>query len=383
MPQFARKYKLPCTGCHDALAYPRLNDVGYKFRRAGFRMPENIGQEELTDFSTTDYFSARVQVDNTTDVTREGGSTDSSNTFTGQLSLYALTGSFQKYFGSETELAFTAGGEAEIENAYASVVYGSQELWFTTRAGVFHTFDGLGGSDRSLGPSRPLIFDLTPNHNQDTLMRMAEQNRIGIDVGLQWGNTSLSVEVVNRAQLVVEDGEVRPRTIGPDAGGGKDLIVVANQILGTHSGLSTYWAHGRVALPIDAAAFTEGANLDTWNNPYDKFGAFASGGAGPLLVLGGAQLGFDRALEPGGGRKRFKSIGGFVEMDVALRPFAVGYVRADYFDPSASLADNHIFAGTIGTLFHQDWVSITPELQIRRLPDATAASLIVHASVIY
>ena len=28
-PMFARKYKLPCSACHDVLAYPRLNDVGF------------------------------------------------------------------------------------------------------------------------------------------------------------------------------------------------------------------------------------------------------------------------------------------------------------------------------------------------------------------
>ena len=77
MPQFARKFKLPCAACHDALTFPRLNDVGYKFRRAGFRMPENIGKEELTDFSMADYFSARAQADSTTDVTSQSGTMSS------------------------------------------------------------------------------------------------------------------------------------------------------------------------------------------------------------------------------------------------------------------------------------------------------------------
>lgn len=384
MPQFARKYKLACTGCHDALAYPRLNDVGYKFRRAGFRMPENIGKEELTEFTTSDYFSARVQADSTTDVDRVSGSTDSSNTFTGELSFFALTGSFQKYFASETELAIAPGEAPEIENAYARVVYGDEHLWFTARAGVFHAFEGLGASDRALGPSRPLIFDLTPNQNQDTLMRMVELNRIGVDVGVQWENTSLSIEVVNRARPEVSDGAITPMAISADNGGGKDLIVVANHILGTRSGISAYWAHGQVALPTDPTGMASGTSEDTWNNQYDKIAAFASGGWNRLLFLGGAQLGFDHAIDMGTGEKtQFRSIGGFVEANVGITPYAVGYLRADFFDPSTSVADNHVFAGTIGAMLFQDWVSITPELQVRRLTDETTAAFVVHANVIY
>ena len=32
---FGRKYKMDCSGCH-APAVPRLNAVGYRFRRVGF-----------------------------------------------------------------------------------------------------------------------------------------------------------------------------------------------------------------------------------------------------------------------------------------------------------------------------------------------------------
>ncbi len=384
MPQFARKYKMPCSGCHDALAYPRLNDVGYKFRRAGFRMPENIGKEELSDFTMADYFSARAQIDSTTGLDRINGATTSSNTFTGEMNLYALTGSFQKYFASETELTISPGGSPDVENAYGRVVYGGKDLWVTARAGVFHAFEGLGASDRSLGPSRPLIFDLTPNHNQDTLMRMVELNRIGVDVGVQWEDTSLSVEIVNRAHPEIADGAIAPMAIGADGGGGKDLIVVANQILGTRSGLSAYWAHGTVALPSDPTAFAAGTGTETWNNRYDKLAAFASGGTDSLLFLGGAQLGFDHALDmTSGASTRFTSIGGFVEANLGVTPYLVGYVRADYFDPSTSVDRNHVIAGTVGALIYQDWVSIIPELQVRRMSDETTAAFVVHANVIY
>lgn len=387
MPQFARKYKMPCTGCHDAGAFPRLNDVGYLFRRAGFRMPENIGKDELSDFEVSDYFSARVQADSTTGLSAQSGSSmQSTNTFSGELNFYALTGSFQKYFATETELAISPGDGTEVENAYARVVYGNENLWFEARGGIFHAFEGLGASDRSIGPSRPLIFDLTPNHNQDTLMRMVELNRIGAEVGVQWQNTSLSVEVLNRAHAEVADGAISPMATSTDTGGGKDIIVVANQILGTRSGLSAYWAHGEVPLPVDEAGFIAGSNTSTWNNKYDKFGAFASGGWSRLLFLGGVQLGYDHALDMSTGtavQSRFTSLGGFVEANLGITPWATGYLRADYFDPSTSVSNNHVIAGTAGALIWHDYVSIAPEMQVRRLSGETDTSIIVHANVIY
>ena len=385
LPQFARKYHMPCTGCHDALAFPRLNDVGYKFRRAGFRMPENIGKDELQDYTVDNYLSARVIADNTTTVVHQSGSTDTQNTWTGEFHLYALCGSFQKYFATETEVTVSPDAGAEVENAYVRFVYGDQHLWFEARAGIFHAFEGLGASDRSLGPSLPLIFDLTPNENQDTLMRMAELNRIGAEVGLQWEETSLSLEVVNRAHPVVDNGELAPEATTADSGGGKDLIVVANQILGTRSGLSAYWAHGRVALPIDEPGFIAGTSTATWNDQYDKLAAFASGGWSKLLFLGGAQLGFDHALAMGGGNtSRFTSIGAYAEANFGLAPWAYAWLRADYFDPSTSASDNEVFAGTAGLLFWQTWVSIAPELQVRHITNGeTDGSLVVEINAIY
>lgn len=384
LPQFARKYKMACTGCHDALAYPRLNDVGFKFRRAGFRMPEMIGQDELADYTLDNYFGAAVRADNATNVTRDGGSTDSLNTFEGELALYALTGSFAKYFASQTEVGLAPGESVEIENAYVRAVYGGEELWLTARAGVFHAIEGFGGSDRSLGPSRPLVFEVAANQGQDTLLSVPELDRVGVDVGVQWQNTSLSVEVVNRTRLEVAEGEVGLSGITPDGRSGKDLIVVANQLLGTRSGLSAYWAHGRVALPVDPDMFAAETNEDTFDDVYDKLAVFASAGTGTLLGLAGAQVGFDQALDPVSAMKsRFTSVGGFVEGDLALAPYCVGYLRLDYVDPSTDASGNQIFGGALGALLYQSSVSIVPELTLRRTTDETAGGLFIRARAIY
>lgn len=384
LPQFARKYKLDCSGCHDALAFPRLNDVGYKFRRAGFRMPENIGQDELADYAIDNYFSAAVEGANVTNVMRDGGSTDSLNTFTGGLSLYALTGSFEKYFASQTELGLAPGEGPEIENAYVRAVYGKQNLWLSARAGVFHAIEGLGGSDRSLGPSRPLIFEVAADQGQDTLLLVSEPSRIGVDVGVQWGNTSLGVEVVNRIRPAVEDGEVTAMGIVPDTRSGKDLIVVANQILGARSSLSAYWMRGAVPLPVDPDMFAAGTSEDTFDDRYDKLAVFASAGTSKLLGLAGAQVGFDRARDPmTGATSRFTSAGGFAEGNLGITAHVAAYARLDYFDPSTKAGDNQILRGTLGVLAWRPMVSIVPELSVQRTGDETETGLVVRARVIY
>ena len=78
MPNFARKYSLPCSGCHTVV--PRLNETGYNFRAAGFRMPDEIGKPVPT-FNLGDYIAGRTSVTlsnlNTTPATGASVSTTS------------------------------------------------------------------------------------------------------------------------------------------------------------------------------------------------------------------------------------------------------------------------------------------------------------------
>jgi hypothetical protein len=60
MPMFARKYEVGCAYCHTTI--PRLNQTGFKFRAAGFRLLETVGKPEpAKKFELGDNFSARIQ----------------------------------------------------------------------------------------------------------------------------------------------------------------------------------------------------------------------------------------------------------------------------------------------------------------------------------
>src|SRR5438128_10160340 len=173
MPNFSRKLGVPCSTCHTTI--PRLNEVGYKFRAAGFRMPESIGKEEEKKFELGDFFAGRVQARYDTQVTNQPngaavanvvggvpGSRTRTNAFSYlETTVYPLTGSWGKYFGSLSELSFSPEDFFEVENAYVRVAKGNENRFFTARAGVFHPWEGFGASDRPFSNGRTL-FQTSP-----------------------------------------------------------------------------------------------------------------------------------------------------------------------------------------------------------------------------
>jgi len=145
MPNFARKLGVPCETCHTTI--PRLNETGYKFRAAGFRLPEIIGKSEEQKFELGDYFAARLQARYDTQMTNQPNSAPVANVIGGvpgsrtttnalsfqEFTLYPLTGSWGKYFGSLAELSTSPEDVFEIENAYVRFVFGKSDKFFTSR----------------------------------------------------------------------------------------------------------------------------------------------------------------------------------------------------------------------------------------------------------
>src|SRR5215510_14102118 len=59
IPMFARRYNVPCSTCHTSP--PRLNETGYRFRAAGFRMPEELGHAVEGKLDLLDHIGFRLQ----------------------------------------------------------------------------------------------------------------------------------------------------------------------------------------------------------------------------------------------------------------------------------------------------------------------------------
>ena len=57
--------KVSCSVCHSNGSAPHLSEVGFLYRRAGFRFPQNIGNGELDDanMEVLKHFVAGINVD--------------------------------------------------------------------------------------------------------------------------------------------------------------------------------------------------------------------------------------------------------------------------------------------------------------------------------
>src|SRR5262245_23064245 len=172
MPMFARKYGVPCSTCHTSA--PRLNETGYRFRAAGFRMPEEIGRESEEAFDIFDYLSTRIQF--RTGATRskvDSLTTTNHQTLLQAFELYPFTGAWGKHFSSDIKVTFApvSSPAVAIENLYGKFNAGGPRRFFSARVGFFHPYDGYGAADSPATISRPLFQTTAANLNQSTFFQ--------------------------------------------------------------------------------------------------------------------------------------------------------------------------------------------------------------------
>jgi hypothetical protein len=212
MPNFARKLGVPCETCHTTI--PRLNETGYKFRAAGFRLPEMLGKSEEKNFELGDYFAARLQARYDTQVTNQPNSAPVANVIGGvagprkttnalsfqEFTVYPLTGSWGKHFASLSELSTSPEDVFEIENAYVRFVFGNSNKFFTSRVGIFHPWEGFGASDRPFSNARP-FFQTVPISAGGRGIPFVFQpwglDEAGLEIGADINKLSLRAAVLN------------------------------------------------------------------------------------------------------------------------------------------------------------------------------------------
>lgn len=331
MPNFARKYNMSCSGCHNGV--PRLNEFGFKFRAAGFRTPDEIGNAE-TSTNISDYIAARTQVRADWNQTESpsGAITRNSKQLTFyELTFYPITGAFAKNYSSLVELTFLPDETAEIENGYVRYDNGDDKSFFSVRAGVMHPFEGYGASDRPLSLSRPIF---QTSKAASSVFKPWGYDEVGLELGYDIGNTSLRGTVFNGINA----------TGAPAQGGGltkssgmsynnKDIQLFATQRLTDNGGgVSGYLYTGWV----DPSP--------TVQNMFQRYALYASYPVEKAFLLAGFQSGRDKFC--GSGAADVNSSGFFGEADYnPSEPLWLG-VRYDGFDPSTDVDDNQIQAVT-------------------------------------
>ena len=418
MPMFARKYGVPCETCHTTI--PRLNQVGYKFRAAGFRFPENIGKAEEKKFDLGDTISARIQVRYDTQVTNQPngapvpnviGGVPGPRTTTNALSfmegtIYPLTSSWGKYFGSLAEFSFSPEDFWEIENAYARFNYGSADKFFSFRGGVFHPWEGFGASDRPFSNARAL-FQTTPISASGRTVPYVYQpwglDEVGVEAGAEIQKLSFRAAILG-GNFMRWDNDANsflpfPAQTGPWKGANQavsalgkpfnsiahstpDFSAIATYLLHPDGGgVSLLYYHGNMATPTHctdgtaigqvnpttgivcgataASAIAPHGTVGTtdfdfsangaFRNNFDRYGAYASYPLGKrFLPMGGFDYGRD--TNPNG--TKFDSKGAFAEGAYTINQYVTAGLRYDWFKPKYA-----------ANTFNTQW-AITPYVNI-------------------
>ena len=340
LPNFARRYSAACAMCHTTP--PHLNAVGYNFRRAGYRLPGEIGQEIKPDLSHL--YAVRGQLLYTTSYLDTAGQKFGAHSefAFGEANLHPATGAFLNNWSSGFELTFTGvdAPSVEVENAYARYSYGNQERFLTVRAGQMKPFEGYGASDRPLGNFWPLIEVFTPAHNgAGSGHQLQDQSQLALELGGTWKTSTLSVAALNGYMKAIQ-GDTDER---------RDVAVVANQLIGeTGGGVNAYFYKGSVDLP---ASFITGASF---KDDYNRLAVFANFPVFKLLtkspylsgvdLMAGYEKGKDKydTLDASGNLvlQDFGSGGYFGEVQWPIAKHLTWQGRYDKFDPDDKVDHN-------------------------------------------
>lgn len=398
MPMFARKLGVPCGTCHTTI--PRLNETGYKFRAAGFRFPEDIGKPEEKKFDLGDTISARIQARYDTQVTNQPNGAAVANVIGGvpgprtttnsfsfmEATVYPLTTSWGKYFSSMSELSFAPEDFWEVENAYVRFNYGGTDKFFSLRGGIFHPWEGFGGSDRPFSNARPL-FQTSPISAGGRAVPYVYQpwglDEVGLEAGGDFHKLSVRAAILGGAFMRWDD-EAKgflpfPAQTGPWKGANQavaalgkpfnslahstpDFSAIATYILHPDSGgISFLYYRGNMTTPthcsdgtaigqtnedgvvcgVTAASSTNPygtvGNTDfdfsgngAFRNNFDRYAVYASYPLGKhFLPQGGFNYGRD--TNPNG--TKFDSKGAFAEGAYQFNQYVTGGLRYDWFRP--------------------------------------------------
>lgn len=352
IPAWARKYNANCSMCHSP-AVPRLNARGIQFKWAGYRMPEEIG-ENAEVARLQDYFAARTRVQYAYE--KPAGGPASRNAFSiDGLSVFA-GGAVGRVFGGLLEIDRAADGEVEAVVA-ASAVWGSERRFGGIRAGQGHMLllgGGVAGFDRSIGLSRPLPFG---SANTALALNLGG-DLAGAEAFYVVGANRLGVQLVNS----IGGGEGSAST--------SQDVVLSNQLMwddaGAGIGAAVYLGRARGLSEDDPGARARYSRVALTANKY----------VGNLEVLGGYIVSRDRDLPPVNNfaRPDVQGRGYWVSGQYTLRPTPLTlFARWESSDPDRDTnadADRRWVAGGVLPLNLPEYLRVALEFR-RDLPQGS------------
>lgn len=344
LPQFARKLGVACATCHTSP--PRLNETGYKFRAAGYRMPEEIGKGDNKPFKLFDYNGIRLQARYDATKARTGPDAPHNNNFNlFAAEFYLFMGSWGKNLSSNFKVTYYPEESYDTEEhvrveGNLKWTVGNEKRFFEVRAGVPHPMEGFGASDTSITNTRPYIQEHPADFNQSTFFTPWNFHQAGTTFGYYQGRTAVRALILEGIRLHGDEADLKAfgkKEPFTDASPffkhhGVDFQLMVNRILHPNAGsVSLYYYHGNLDLPV--------ANTTrAFRNDFNRVAAYASYPiAKRLTLLGGVQRGRDDRATGG----RFTSLGAYAEAVVpVINDLTNAGVRFDWFDPARNKREN-------------------------------------------
>jgi hypothetical protein len=333
IPAWTRKYNMNCSGCHYPAA-PRLNATGIRFRWAGYRMPEEMGEKvEVSQLSNYIALRGRMRYDYSK--TESQPVSTSSFTFNDVTLFYG--GALGRRFSAFMELEREPSGEVELV-ANMLGIWGKEKRYGGFRVGQMHWLqrDGVAGFERPTGIRTPTPFGgkITGGANAVPFSFATDQ------LGMEWfyvtGRNRLSAEVLNGVR---PDGSGAPRDLDPE----KDLVVIDQFLLDERgSGVTAMGYYGTV----------KGLNpaVPTLRSHFMRVGLTASKIINNFEVLGGFAWGQDKDLPLA--TPDIKGMGYWVSGQYVFTKSSLAvFGRYEFVDPNSDVTDNGtrrlVFGGVV------------------------------------
>ncbi len=331
IPAWARKHNMNCSGCHYP-AVPRLNATGLKFRWAGYRMPEEIG--EKADVGKVDnYLAAGVEAELAYDKTEGAPAT---NSFAAPALVVFYAGPVGRNFSGFLEVEHGPDGEVE-RIGHVATMWGKDQAFGGLRFGQMHNFFewGLAGFDRPVGLSAPAPLDgpLTGG-----VPFVFGEMAVGLEAYYVRGSNRLSGQVLNG---ITPDGEIG----GADADNKKDFLVTDQLLLDdAGSGIQAVGYFGSV-VGLDTAT------APTLNSHFWRLGVSANKIYRNFELLGGLVYGKDTDLPASISAVNLTGLGYWVSGQYFMPKSSLTlYGRFEVVDPDTDTpddADRRLVAGAV------------------------------------
>jgi len=254
---WARKYGVECSACHSP-AVPRLNKTGHQFRKMGFRMESEIGQQpeykEIGEFLSFRQ-RTRYQVTNNPG----GANRPLDNEFRFNDATLFYEGAITPVLTAMVELE-VEGKDTISPQFYGSWTKGDLGNYWSARFGRLGSVrSGYGGFDRPTGISTPSILnmDLTGGAGNSALKLGGKS--LGIEVNRGWDQDNrVYLEVRNGTDSLVGDDNV-------NGGLDKDFLLAYERLVDERGSAFTLFGYsGAAHLDVDGdGAITAADGTDT------------------------------------------------------------------------------------------------------------------------